>query len=338
MPRNLFSAIKTHQGILLLLFLASLLFLTNIGSYGQLLRAETNFSMGARMLVETQEFLLPHAPHERPLNKTPLQNWLIGISYMIFGFSHGASRVPSALCGLGVLVLVYILGVRLRDQRIGLAASAMLSTSYIFWSFSRLCMPDMLLTLCVTAALVCWMLVLTGRTEHPQLLAIIGSGAVGVGFLAKGPIALVLALLPLCLEIIVTRDLSILKRLKPIQGSAVFLVIAAPYFLLVYAFHGIEPLHNFFIGENLSRFTGKNYNTSNMMFVYESSALLANFAPWTPLIIVAFGSLVHWRKLDSTTKHQLRFILLWIISPIIFFSLSNFKLDYYFLPVMPGWP
>lgn len=336
MPQNLLSAVKTHQGILLLLFLSSLLFLTNIGSYGQLLRAETNFSIGARMMVETQKFLLPHAPHEQALNKPPLQNWLIGLSYMIFGFSHGASRVPSALCGLGVLILVYILGLRLRDQCVGLAASAMLATSYIFWSFSRLCMPDMLLTFCITAALFCWILVLTDQTKHAHLFALIGSGAVGIGFLAKGPVAIVMALLPICLEIMITRDLHILKRLKFIQGSVVFLLVAAPYFLLVYVVDGVEPLQNFFIKENLGRFAGSTYHTSSIMFVYEVSALLANFAPWTPLFLISLCSLGRWRKLDTLTQRQLRLLFLWVISPIVFFSLSSFKLDYYFLPAMPA--
>ena len=335
MGQDWLSAVKTHQGIILLLLLSAILYLTNIGSYGQLLRAESNFALGSRMMVETNEFLLPHSPHELPLNKTPLQNWLMGISYMVFGFSHGASRIPSALCGLGVLTLVYLLGLRLRDQRVGLAASAMLATSYIFWSFSRLCMPDMLLTLSITTALVCWILVLMDLTKHPHALALIGSGAVGVGFLAKGPVAIVLALLPICLEIIIARDWTILRRLKPLWGLLVFLLVAAPYFLLVYVFDGVEPLHNFFIEENLRRFTGTGYKKSNIMLVFEVSALLADFAPWTPLIIISACSLAMWKKLDTTTKRQLRLLFLWIISPIVFFSLSSFQLDYYFLTAMP---
>ena len=208
------------------------MFLTNIGSYEQFLRAESNFSLGARMMVETDEYLLPHAPHEDPLNKPPLHYWLIGISYKIFGFDHGASRIPSALSGLGVLTLVYILGLRFRGQMVGLTASAMLATTYLFLSFARLSMNDMLLTLCTTSTLACWMLVLMDQTKHPRTLVLLGYATMALGFLTKGPIAIVLSCLPICLEIIVSRDLTIIRQLRPISGSLVFLLVATPYFLL----------------------------------------------------------------------------------------------------------
>ena len=132
------------------------MFLTNIGSYAQFLRAETHFSLGARMMVETPEYLLPHAPHELPLNKTPLQYWLIGMAYKLFGFNHGAGRIPSALCGLGIIMAVYVLGIRFHGKIAALTASAMLTTTYLFWSFARLSMPDLLLTLCIAITMVCW--------------------------------------------------------------------------------------------------------------------------------------------------------------------------------------
>ena len=218
---------------------------------------------------------------------------------------------------------------------VGLTASAMLTTSYLFLSFARLSMNDMLLTLCITGTLVCWMLVLMDQTKHPRTLVLMGYAAMALGFLTKGPIAIVLSCLPICLEIIVSRDLTILRKLRPISGSLVFLLVATPYFLLVYVFHGVDPLWNFFIGENLGRFTGSVApRASKPFFVYEITAFLADFLPWSPLLIVAACSLGRWRDFDQTTKRQLRLLGFWILSPIIFFSFSSFKLDYYFLPVM----
>ena len=326
---------KAHSSFFLLLFLCAAMFLTNIGSYEQFLRAESNFSLGGRMMVETDEYLLPHAPHEDPLNKPPLHYWLIGASYKVFGIDHGASRVPSALSGLGVLTLVYVLGLRFRGQLVGLTASAMLATSYLFLSFARLSMNDMLLTLCVTGTLVCWMLVLMDQTKHPRTLVLMGYAAMALGFLTKGPIAIVLSCLPIGLEVIVSRDLTIIRKLRPISGSLVFLIIATPYFLLVYIYNGIEPLWNFFIDQNLGRFTGTVAPRAPKPFlVYEITAFFQDFLPWSPLLIVAACSLGGWRDFDQRTKRQLRLLGFWILSPIIFFSFSSFKLDYYFLPVM----
>ncbi len=333
--RGLLTGIKTHYTFLLLLVLSTILFLTNIGVYERFSRAESNFALGARMMVEAHEFLLPHAPHELPLNKPPLQYWLIGLSYKLFGFSHGASRIPSALCALGVITLVYVLGLRLRDKWLGVTASAILATSYIFWSFTRLAMPDMLLTLCVTAALACWILVLTERTERPSALARIGYGAVALGFLAKGPVAVALCLLPVLLASVMTRDVIALRRLRPFSGALVFLLLATPYFLLVYTQDGLEPLRNFFLNENMRRYTGTTYQTNEPFVLYELAAFFTDFAPWSPLLLVSAWSYSQWVDIDRATQRQLRLLLAWMIAPIVLFSLSRFKLDYYMLPGLP---
>lgn len=334
--RDLLAAVKAHRLFLLILSFAAILFLTNIGGYRQLLRAESNFALGARTMLETNEFLLPHAPHELPLNKPPVQYWLIGAAYGMLGIGHGASRVPAALCGLGVLTLVYLLGRRLYGERVGAAAAAMLGTSYMFWSFARLAMPDMLLTLCVSASLVCWTLVLADRTRRPGTLALAGYAALAVGFLTKGPVAGVLTVAPVLLGIRSAHDLVGLKRLRPLAGTLVFLVLTVPYFLLVYASYGIEPLHNFFLRENLERFTGTTaYDSSKLSPVYEVTAFLADFAPWSPLLLVAACAYARLRNTDEPGRLSLRLLFMWTIWPLLFFSVSRFKLDYYMLPAVP---
>ena len=287
------------------------------------------------MMVEAHEYLIPHAPHELPLNKTPLQYWLIGIAYKIFGFNHGAGRIPSALCGLALLMAIYVLGVKFHGKIVGLTASAMLATTYLFWSFARLSMPDLLLTLCIAITLICWILVLMDRTKHPRTLVLIGYGAIGLGFLAKGPVAIVLSFLPICLEISISRDLTLIKKLRPISGLLTFLLVTVPYFLLVYVSHGVDPLWNFFVEENLRRFTGSSYKTTQPMFVYETTAFLADFLPWSPLLLVTAWWVSRWKTIETSRRRQLRWLALWIISPILFFALSSFKLDYYFLIGVP---
>ncbi len=328
------TTIKTHRAFLLLFFCTATLFVTNIGAYQQLLRAESNFALGARMMVESNDWLLPHAPHELPFNKPPLEYWLIGLSYKMFGFNYGASRIPSALCGLAVLACVYVLALRTLGKATGLAAAAILATSYMFWSFTRLAMPDMLLTLCVSAALVCWILVLTNQTTKPHMLALLGYGAVALGFLAKGPLAIVLSVGPVLLDILIGRDFAKLRRLHPVSGLLVFLLVGSPYLLLVYLYGGLEPLQRFFIDENLRRFTGSSYWTQEPpLFVVMT--FFSNFVPWSLFFIVAIWPYFPWRRLDDTTRRISRLLFIWMIVPSVFFAIANNKLDYYFLTGMP---
>lgn len=325
-----------HRAFLLMFFLISILFLTNIGAYKQFSRAESAFSLGARMMLDTNEFLLPHPPQGLPLNKPPLQYWLIGTSYRFLDIGYGASRVPSALCALGVIMLVYYLGLRLYGKLTALTAAAMLASSYLFLSFARLAMPDILLTLCISVALSCWTLVLTDQTARPRTLALIGYAAVACGFLAKGPVAVALAVTPISIELLIAHDFVHLKRLRPFSGLIVFLLIAAPYFFLVYARYGVEPIRTFFINENLQRFAGTGIYQSRMPALLYFTAFFGGFAPWSPL--TAFVACLDFKHRSDThmQRRALRMLYIWVIFPIIFFSASRFRLDYYLLPAMPA--
>lgn len=328
--------IKVHWAFLIFLLLAAVLFLSHIGTYQHFIRAESNFTLGARMALDSGAVLLPHAPHELPLNKPPLQYWLIELSFSLFGVNFGASRIPSALSALAVLLSLYLFSLRFGGIKVGLLASTILATSYIFVSFSRLSMNDMLLTLCVTAALLSWITVLADKSKPRPIMVVLGYVAVALGFLTKGPIALVMILLPVALDVMIQRDWSQAKRLKPLLGSVVIVLVGAPYFVLVYLYHGLEPLTNFFVNENLRRYTGTSYGISkSKAFLYEPRAYFANFAPWSPLMLTLGWLPVRWRTLPEADRHIARLLLLWIAVPILFFTFSRFKLDYYFIPAMP---
>ncbi len=317
--------------------MAATLFLSTLGAYKDFARAESYFALGSRLMTTTGDWLTPHAPDEPVLNKPPLQYWLTGISYLTLGAGYATARLPSALAALGVLLVVYLLGRKLGDERTGLASCAMLATSYLFYSFARTAMSDMLLTFCVAAALACFITVLTGERERERVLVMCGYVFTALGFLAKGPIALVLIMLPIVIELLVSRDFNALKRLRPLSGLVVMLAVAGPYFFLLYLKLGSEPLLVFFIGENLQRFTGSIYSASARPLWYLVPAFFGNFAPWSLLIFPAIY--FDWRIARAENPNERRaqrLVYLWLLCPVVFFSFSSFKLDYYLLPAMPA--
>jgi len=316
---------------------AATLFLSDIWIYKEFVRAESYFALGARLMVERNEWLAPHAPDELQLNKPPLTYWLIGISYKLFGVSYGTARLPSVLSAIAVLVIVYALGVGLHGSRAGLISAAMLASSYLFMSFARMAMSDMLLTLCVTTALACFIAALRGWTPSRwRRFVLLGYVALALGVLAKGPVALVLVVIPIGLDLVLSRNREGLKRIRVFWGLVLFLLIAAPYFLIVYARLGAEPLRFFFFGENLLRFTGQIYGESGRPFWYEVAAFFSDFAPWSLLIFLAVW--LDWRAggRDETKRSGSRILYVWLVCTVIVFSLSSFKLDYYLLPAMPA--
>ncbi|HKS30370.1 MAG TPA: glycosyltransferase family 39 protein [Pyrinomonadaceae bacterium] len=323
---------------MLLFIFASLAIFSNLGLPKDFVRAESYFALGSQLMVESGDWLSPHAPDEPVLNKPPLQYWLTGLFYKLFGYGYWTARLPSGLAALGVLLVVYLLGARLFNHRAGLLAAACLMTSYIFYAFSRTAMSDMLLSLCVSAALACFMLSLTGKSGGREtLLTLLGHLFVAFGVLAKGPVAIVLVGGPLFFELLISRDFSMLKRLRIPVGALVVVCVAGPYFLLLYLNQGAEPLRSFFIGENLQRFTGKIYGYATVPLWRLPLAFIGDFAPWSLLLIPAIY--FDWkpkRKLSTEARRARRLLYLWLLFPLVFFSFSHFKLDYYLLPSMPA--
>ena len=151
-------------------------------------------------------------------------------------------------------------------------------------SFARMAMSDMLLTLCVTTALACFIAALRGPTPSRwRRFVLVGYVALALGVLAKGPVALALVAMPIGLDLALSRNREGLKRIRVFSGLVLFLLIAAPYFLFVYVRLGAEPLRFFFFGENLLRFTGQIYGQSGRPFWYELAAFFSDFAPWSML-------------------------------------------------------
>lgn len=329
------NALRQHRSFFILLCFAAALFLSDIWAYKEFVRAESYFALGAKLMIEEGNWLTPHAPDELPLNKPPLTYWLIGISYKLFGVSYGASRLPSALTALATLTLVYFLGIKLTDERDALVAAAILGTSYLFMNFARMAMSDMLLTFFVSASLSSFIVVLTASANKPNRVVYFGYIALALGILTKGPVALALVVLPVAFELLISRRREDFKKLQIVRGLALAVIIAAPYFLLVYLRAGAAPLQFFFVGENLKRFSGQIYGASGRPIWYEFAALFSDFAPWSLLLPLAAG--VDWKaRRERKPAATRRFLYLWLAAALVVFSLSSFKLDYYLLPIMPA--
>ena len=316
-----------------MLAFAAVAFLSDIWIYKEFVRAESYFALGSRLMIEQGDWLLPHAPDEFPLNKPPLTYWVVGISLKLFGVNYGSARLPSVLAALLVLTIVYSLGVWLNGKNAGLLSVAMLAASLLFLSFARLAMSDMLLTLCVTGSLACFISALSDHESRSRSFVLLGYVALALGVLAKGPVAIALVAVPIGVEMGFRRNYLDMKKLRLFPGLVLFVLIAAPYFLLVYARRGAGPLRFFFFGENLQRFTGQVYGASGRPVWFELGAFFSDFAPWSIFIFVALWSI--WRS-RSKTSNAARLLCLWLGGAIVLFSLSSFKLDYYLLPAMPA--
>lgn len=320
----------------LLLALAGLLLLTGLGE-APLERAEIYFVDGARGMVERGAWLVPHYRGEPFFDKPPLTYWLIALSFEALGFSLQAARLPLALAALLALWATARLGGRLFDRETGQLGALLLATTPAFLSFGRMAMSDMLLTLASTLAFAggC---ALAARDEALRSRSVwLGLAlALGLGFLAKGPVAV---LLPgLGLAWLAWRARARWRAVPPRHVALALLALAAvtlPWFALVQRRLGWGPLEHFFLRENLERFAGETYD-SDRSPLYYLGVYLAEGLPWSLFAIPALLRLRSEARAGRPGASEAVLLLGWVALMLVPLGLSRGKIDYYLLPAYPA--
>jgi 4-amino-4-deoxy-L-arabinose transferase-like glycosyltransferase len=309
----------------LVLALTAAVLLPSLGS-APLERAEIYFMDAARAMVETGDWLVPRYQGEEFFDKPALTYWLMAASFRAFGFTLAAGRLVSALAALACVAATAWLGRLLVGRREGACGALVFGTTVLVLAFGRVAMSDMLLTLSCTLAVAIGVSAADARgLTRTRALAL--GATLGLGFLTKGPVALVFAgfgLLLLVLRGLEGRRLEV-RRGRLLIGAAAFAVTGLAWFAAVAARLGAAPLVYFFFRENLERFAGATYDAERSPFYYVGTYLAAGL-PWSLLFPLAA-----WRQ-----RRRCAFLLLWMGLMAVPLSLSRGKIDYYLLPLLPA--
>jgi len=152
------------------------------------------------------------------LEKSPLKYWLIAICFKIFGVHDWAARIPIAtavvlLCLVTAWFARWALG-----TLAGLYAGLILATSIGIFLFTRILIPDVVLTLTITVALWSFLRVLDDEEQRPTLRALTMWSAMALGMLLKGLIALVFPIGAALVYLALTRNFGKFRRFRLLPG------------------------------------------------------------------------------------------------------------------------
>ena len=177
---------------ILLLALALVVAFPFLGSFGLLEPDEGRFAQIGREMAATGDFLVPRLNGIEQFYKPPLVYWISAVGYRVFGVSEWTARLPSALAFAGVIWLTGWMGWRLRGRKVGWMAALILASMVEPYALGRQITLDMSLTFWITAALAC--LVEVGVGSRRRWAGYLFFVCMGLGFLAKGPMAWVVPL------------------------------------------------------------------------------------------------------------------------------------------------
>ncbi len=319
------------------LLLAAAMALAWFGTLGwrPLVRAdEARYAEIAREMVASGDWVTPRLNGFKYFEKPPLQYWATAGAFEVFGLHDWASRLWPALTGFAGLILVLALGRRLLGAGAGAYAAAVLAGSPLYAFLGQFDTLDMGVSFFLSLAVFAYALAQREQTRPAEqrgwMLAFWASCALAT--LSKGLIGIVLPAGAIALDVLLRRDWRRLARLSWGAGLPLFLLVAAPWFVLV-SVRNPEFFHFFFIQEHFERFLTRFADRYEPPW-YFIPVLVLGMAPWLlplgPALVRAFT--------DGTGRRfsPRRFLALWALVVFAFFSVSDSKLASYILPVFPA--
>jgi len=288
-----------------------------------------------REMLATGDWVIPHLDGLAYIEKPPLQYWATAVSYELFGLSSWSARLYTGLCGLATILAVMMLAGRLAGAAAMWRSAIVLGSSLLVLLMSHQLTLDMSLTLYMTVTVAAFCVAQLERTapraRHGWMLVAWASAA--CAFLTKGLIAGALPILTLIVYSVLHRDLAPWRRLYPVSGIALFLVLVLPWLLLIQ--HRLPAFFDFFfIREHVERFLTRVEQRYQPWWFF-GEVLAAGSLPW--LIPVVRALITGWRASEPRGRFDARRLLwVWSVVVLVFFSASDSKLIPYILPIFPA--
>jgi 4-amino-4-deoxy-L-arabinose transferase-like glycosyltransferase len=305
----------------------------------------------ARNMLSSGDWVTARLDGVSYLEKPPLIYWMIAISYKVFGVHDWAARIPIALSSIALCLTTAAFGAWAFGRRAGFYAGLCMSTCVGLFLFTRILVPDVVLTLAIALALWAFLRVLEDEEPHPRAWATVFAASLGVGLLLKSLIAIVFPIAAVVIYLLCTRQIfsaRVWKRLRPFSGLAIILLIAAPWHILATLrnppyfsftmksipgeYHGF--LWFFFINEQLLRFLNlrspRDYNTVPRLYFWLLN--LAWLFPWS--VYLPAATRLSYRPVDRAGRTRL-LTLCWIGFVLVFFTFSTTQ-EYYSMPCYPA--
>jgi 4-amino-4-deoxy-L-arabinose transferase-like glycosyltransferase len=315
-----------------LLALCFFLFFWQLGAIPFYERGEPREGLVVWEMYKTGNWILPIINGDYIPFKPPFFHWSGALISAVVGeVSELTIRLPSALFATLGVVLVYIAGTRLWNEKTGRLAAVVLATTPGWWRAATMAQVDMTLAFFMTAALLLfYFMYREGR--YTQVYSMAVGTLLACATLAKGPLGLLVPLLTVCIFLCLRRDFTFLKKVHPISGAVLFLLVACSWYALAMRQGGFAFFAQQILEENLGT-AASDYGRYQPPYYFVSTFFL-NLAPWS-FFAPAIAFFLYRRRQDLFKDHLL-YPLVWWVSVFLFFSLALGKRAVYILPLYPA--
>jgi 4-amino-4-deoxy-L-arabinose transferase-like glycosyltransferase len=285
------------------------------------------------------------------LEKAPLIYWLMAICFRIFGPYDWAARIPIVLAVLALAWVTTAFGIWAFGKRAGFYAGLCISTCIGLFLFTRILIPDVMLTADVTLSMWAFLRAIDEQEKRSNWWAFLLAASLGISLLLKSLIGVVFPVAAGLIYLALTGQLfhaKIWKRLHPVSGTFIIVAIAAPWHVLAtlrnppyfdLSFHSAPGEYHgflwfFFMNEQVLRFLNlrypRDYNTVPRVYFWLFHLIW--LFPWS-VYFPAIAKL-SFRPIDRAGRARL-LALCWTGFILVFFTFSTTQ-EYYSMPCYPA--
>jgi len=291
-----------------------------------------------REMLVSGDWITPRFNDLKYFEKPPLQYWATAAAYAVAGVRPWSSRLWGVGLAFACLPLTFAWVRRLYGERAALAAVTALAVSPYYVIIGHLNLLDQAFTFWLTAAVLAFTYAQTRAPASPAerggMLAAWACAALAV--LSKGIVVGVLAGGALILYTLIERDRRTWGRLHLRAGVPLFLLLAAPWFILVSVRNRSFPGF-FFVHEHFARFLTQVHQRVEPWWFFLPLLLLA-VLPWIASLVRALraGTAPAPAAPQAPAAFKpLKFLQVYAALTLLFFSASGSKLAPYILPMVP---
>ena len=324
----------SSRGLTVLTLAALIVWFANL-DYRKLIKPdEGRYAELSREMSVSGDWVTPRLNGIKYFEKPPLQYWAGAVAISVFGAREWAVRLWSALTAVLGVALAWFCARRLMGPKAALFAATVLGSSLMYVVVGHVNTLDMGLTFFLFLALCAFLLAQRDQASDREnaIWMHVAWAATAGAVLSKGLIGLVIPGATLVAYTLVQRDWTRWRRLHLVTGLPLLLAIAAPWFVLA-SLRNPEFAWFFFVHEHLLRYTTQIHQRVEPWYYY-IPLLLAGGLPWT--LVMADAVWRTWRAEPGALFQPRRFLLVWCVFILVFFSVSGSKLPPYILPVYPA--
>jgi 4-amino-4-deoxy-L-arabinose transferase-like glycosyltransferase len=316
--------------------------------------ADENFYVtSTRNMIDSGDYITPVYNDKKRFAKPIIFYWMVATSYKMFGVNLFSARLVSSFFASLCIPIVYMVARRLFDPKIATISAFLLPGCYLHFQVARWAITDMALNFFILSTFYFFIRGYQCKSNK-NISYYFAYICMGIGFMIKGPIAIIIPALVIFGFLITLRNWEELSRLRLGYGTMILVAIIFPWFASMLIMHGDE-FKNHILGAEL-----RNRMIHDTPFsLYYFGVIIRYYLPWSFFFLAAlvawflpaltlkvslpstksyflFSSerLNIWYKNISHKDNQaFLFSIMWIALPLILFTLFRIEHSRYMLPV-----